>query len=265
MNVMSRAASRVEETGTAIEELLWATRSPERATLTSSARAAQQEATTRIPAKDRIHYLLDAVSVQRLFQSLDGDQLVSRAVAAAYCDCAILTLERRLSAKHGKPPNGWRHVLFKKRPPGCDARGYLRWSFVLALQATWDQERHQAKAPYRPKVAAGPRLLAALTRRFRFLRHADGSIESAWGQGGLTVARFIAILDAGGTLALMTPMDVLALPWANAAARAPWEAAVAALLDESQSVVAQGAALTRALEIEEIVGNSSRPTRRSGF
>jgi len=262
---MSRAASRVEETGTAIEELLWVTRSPDRETLTRAARATQREAMTVIPTKDRVHYLLDGVSVQRLFQSLGDDQLVSRSVAAAYCDCAILTLERRLAAKHGKPPEGWRTSLVRKKPPACDARGYLRWSFVRALQAAWDLERNQAKAPFKPKGASGPRLMAALTRRFRFLRHADGTVEGAWGQGGVTVDRLIAILDAEGTLALMTPTDALALPWSNAAARAPWQGAVEALLSDAQSIVARGAALTRALELKAAVGTTPRPTRRPRF
>ncbi len=261
---MGRVASRFEETKKAIRDLVLTTRSPDKEALIQGAAAAVYAAAKAGETEDSVHIMLDALSVHRLFEALDDDQWVSRKVVAAYCDCSSLTLDRRLIRLYARPPLTWSDTLKGDAPPSWSATRGFRWGFVRAFLTAWDAERAQAQAPYKKKVPSGPRLMAAFRRRYRFLEHADGSIESAWGQGGTTAARLIAILDAGGHLVALTAMEALARPWANGAARAPWQDAVKTALDELIASVDLGAAQTSALAIEAVLRGEAPSNTRPG-
>ncbi|MDR6935330.1 hypothetical protein [Luteibacter sp. 3190] len=258
---MTRAASRFDETANAIDELLRVSPVADPLAVASGAREAKNRALKAIGVKAQVECMLSAAATKALFSALDSNRFVSREVVAAYCDCSILTLERRLKLKHSRVKNGelqsWRKAL-QDPPPHCDARGYFRWRFVKAFAKAWDAERKRAAPVYKSKKKPAVQLMALLKTQFRFLRHRDGNIEAAWGQGGITVVRLIEILHSGGRLVALTAPEALAHPWANPAARAPWERAVAGALADLERMIAEGRAQTSAIGISAAMG-STRP------
>lgn len=258
---MTRAASRFEETTTAIDQLLRVSHAGGSLSVARGVRDAKGRALKAVGVKAQVDCMLSAAATQALFSALDSNRFVSREVVAAYCDCSILTLERRLKAKYNGMKDGkvhpWRKAL-QDPPPRCDARGYFRWSFVKAFAKAWDAERKASAPVYTSKKKLAVQLLALLKTQFRFLRHRDGTIEAAWGQGGITVVRLIEILHAGGRLIALTAPEALAHPWANPAARAPWERAVAGALADLERIIAEGRAQTSAVGIDAAMG-STRP------
>jgi len=258
---VSRAASRFDETTTAIDELLRVSPVADPQTVANGARAAKSRALKAIGVQAQVDCMLSAEATKALFSALDPNRFVSREVVAAYCDCSTLTLERRLKAKHNRVKDGevqsWKKAL-QDPPPQCDARGYFRWRFVKAFAKAWDAERKRVAPVYTSKKKLAVQLMALLKAHFRFLKHRDGRIEAAWGQGGITVVRLIEILHAGGRLVALTAPEALAHPWANPAARAPWERAVAGALADMERVIAQGRAQTSAIGIDAALG-STRP------
>lgn len=265
---MSRADSRFEETTTAIDELLRISPVADPTTVAREARGTKHRALKAAGVKAQVDCMLSAEATKALFSALPDGQFVSREVAAAYCDCSVLTLERRLKSKHNRFKDGelqgWKTALADP-PPQCDARGYLRWSFVLKFAQAWDAERRAAKRmPAKPRTNAA-RLKAVLQQQFRFLRHKNGTIECAWGQGGVSVGKLIAILEAKGRLVALSAVEALALPWANSAARVPWERAVKTALAEVEQIVAEGHAETSAIDIDHAAGAHPSASGRRGL
>lgn len=254
---MSRAASRFEETVTAIEDLLRISPVAKPEEVAREARAAKHKALKAVGVQAQVDCMLSDAATQALFSALDGRRLVSREVVAAYCNCSTLTLERRLKAKYSRTRNGkaetWK-VALQDPPPACDARGYFRWDFAQQFAYTWEAERGASKSSRASKKKLAVQLLGLLKMQFRFLQHRDGTFEGAWGQGGITVFRLIEILHPGGRLVTLSAPEALALPWANATMRAPWDRAVAAALEELAQTIARGRAQTSALGVEGAIG-----------
>lgn len=265
---MSRASNRFDETTTAIDDLLRISPVADLATVAREARAAKHRALKAAGVKAQVDCMLSAEATKALFSALPASQFVSREVVAAYCDCSILTLERRLKAKHNRLEDGelqgWKTALADP-PPQCDARGYLRWSFVLKFSKAWDAERRAAKRiPAKPRTNAA-RLKAVLQQQFRFLQRKDGTIECAWGQGGVSIGKLIAILEAKGRLIALTPVEALSLPWANPATRAPWDRALANALVEIGQAVGQARARGSAASIEKVLARIPAAAKRRGL
>jgi hypothetical protein len=265
---MSRADSRFEETTTAIDELLRISPVADPATVAREARGAKHRALKAAGVKAQVDCMLSAEATKALFSALPAGQFVSREVVAAYCDCSVLTLERRLKSKHNRLKDGelqgWKTALADP-PPQCDARGYLRWSFVLKFAKAWDAERRAAKRlPARPRTNAA-RLKAVLQQQFRFLQHKNGAIEGAWGQGGVSVGKLLAILEAKGQLIALTPVEALSLPWANPTTRAPWDRAVSAVLADMTQAMEHGRAKGSASGIDQVMGHTRPAPRRRGL
>jgi hypothetical protein len=264
---MARAPSRFEETVTAIEDLLRISPVTDPTAVTREAEAAKHKALKASGVKAQVDCIRSTAATRELFSALRPSQFVSREVVAAFCDCSTLTLERRLKAKHSRvkdgKPEAWKIALLDP-PPQRDARGYLRWSFVLNFAKAWDAERRASKpAPAKPRTNAA-RLKAALQQQFRFLQHKNGAIESAWGQGGVSVGRLIAILEGKGRLVTLTAVEALSLPWANLATRAPWDRAVTAVLADTARAIERGRAQGSAFDIDHAVGPARpAPPRRS--
>jgi hypothetical protein len=109
-------------------------------------------------------------------------------------------------------------------------------------------------------------LVAAFARRYRFLVEADKkTVVAGWGQAHLTVERIIEILDAGGGVQLLSAVDALARPWADAAARAPWHRGMTAALVAIQRRIDEGASATLARALAETVGEAKPGVRRRGL
>jgi len=260
---MARDGNRGDETGIAIADLL---RMP---AVRTNATAADQRAAERayitmsdMAPAERVNHVLDDRSVQALFDALPVEQWVSKQVAAAYCQCSVLTLERRMAARWNTAEQGWRGVLQKVRPAAYRPKGFFRWGFVRWMQREYEERPARRRGPP-PKMDP---LVAALARRYRFLVEADKkTVVAGWGQAHLTVDRIIAILDAGGGVLLLSAVDALARPWSDAAARVPWHRGMREALMGIQRRIDEGASATSALALAETVGEAKPGVRRRGL
>lgn len=260
---MPRTGTKATEAGTAIGELL-ALPAVRNGVTGGELNAADRAlvAMNDVKAVDRVAHLLDDRSVQALFDALPAHQWVSTEVAAAYCRCSALTFERRLAARWDTAVRGWRGVLQKVRPAAYRPKGCFRWGFVQRMQRDHEERPARRRGPA-PKMDP---LVAAFARRYRFLVEADKkTVVAGWGQAHLTVERIIEILDAGGGVRLLSAVDALARPWADAAARAPWHRGMTEALMGIQRRIDEGASATSARGLAETVGEAKPSVRRRGL
>ncbi len=259
---MARDGNRGDETGIAIAHLLRV--SAVRTGTSPADWAAAEQAAVRmkdVADSERVNHVLDDRSVQALFDALPADEWVSKHVAAAYCQCSVLTLERRMAARWNTADAAWQKNLQSHRPPDFDHKRRYRWGFVRQFQREHEERPSRRRGP-KPRQEMDL-LVAALVRQHRFLIHADESIEAAWGQASLTRDRLIEILNAGGEVRALTAVAALASPWADAANRAPWSRGVTEAIASMQRAIDLGSAATQAISLVKTVGSGQARVRRT--
>jgi hypothetical protein len=134
---MGRTATRLADTGTAIDALLRLASRPGAASPAALSDAKQaRDAGAAVPSAERVCYLLNAPSIQRLFGTLDPSEWVPKQLAAAYLGCSVLTVERRVPAQVDVAGPSCRTGPEDRRPPDYAASGLYRWGFVCTLPRT---------------------------------------------------------------------------------------------------------------------------------
>lgn len=106
---MPRAQNQWLELAQTIDDLFAVDRSPALdPAVTQAARSTYDRASTRLSPEDRAQYVLDSAAFRRLFEGVDPASYVRPPVAAAYHECSVLTLGRRVEALH---THTWRQTL----------------------------------------------------------------------------------------------------------------------------------------------------------
>lgn len=254
---MARTNTRVQDTGKAIDALLRLTSKPGAASPAAQNDAKKmRDAATTVPSAERVRYLLDAPSIQRLFGALSPSEWVPKELAAAYLNCSVLTFERRVHVHVGVAGPACRTKLEGRRPPDYAAIGRYRWGFVRTLPRT---PLLAPAAPKRPSRSELMELYELVQQKVWFIAHRDGAVLGAVGQAHLSVQDLMKAIKAQAIFKLATPLEALTMPWVSADAREPWAKAVDAWWRQVSTLVARGQAMTEALEYEALVG--SKPAR----
>jgi hypothetical protein len=191
--------------------------------------------------------LLSHNSFRTRFDRVPADTYVELAVVAWYLGLAKLTIERRLSSVFDNGGLRWRTALSRRMVTGALGPAMVgsryRWGFVTSeLEPAMHAEitrrlgrRTEAMAGALPAAMAWS--VQAQTRPLRFVLDAERRVVGALGQGHITAARFISVMNGGGHLLTAHLLDALSMPWTTLAARVPWESAVRQHLAQTVSDV----------------------------
>ncbi|WP_139206742.1 hypothetical protein [Luteibacter sp. UNCMF331Sha3.1] len=198
--------------------------------------------------------LLSHSSFQALFADVKPDVYVAAVVVACYLGVSRHSIQRKLNDLYATDARPWRSMLAERHHAGGVAfRDELfRWSFVreeLAYDMVPEVRRTNARrdelrqrSERRRQIRRVPFLQSGPpSDAVQFVINGQGLVVGALGQGHTSAMAFIAVINEGGRLMALDPVDALGRPWSDMGARGAWEAVV------FESLLAQAEAIRQAL------------------